>query len=98
MAVRTITTKLALDGEAEDKRQIKSINAEYGVFRSEIQKLEAQFKGQLNTLDALSQKEAALSGQQGLLAERFSAQTEMLKRAKDAYAAQSRAVISRWPG
>ncbi len=92
MAVRTITTKLALDGEAEYKRQIKSINAEYGVFRSEIQKLEAQFKGQLNTLDALSQKEAALSGQQGLLAERFSAQTEMLKRAKDAYAAQSRAV------
>ncbi len=85
MAVRTITTRLALDGEAEYRAQVKKINEEYSLFRAELAKVDAQFKGQLNSVSALTAKEAALASQEDALKKKFEAQSEMLRWAEQAY-------------
>lgn len=60
MAVRTITTKLALDGEAQFKQGMTSINSAIRTQKSELALLEAQFKGQANSVEALTAKDRLL--------------------------------------
>lgn len=43
MAVRTITTKLALDGEAEYRAKLKNLNADLALHKSELEKIQAEF-------------------------------------------------------
>ena len=50
MATRTITTKLALEGEAEYRAKIKNINSELAVYKSELEKVEAKYKTSANSL------------------------------------------------
>lgn len=92
MATRTISTKLALDGEAEYKAKLKNINAELALHKSELEKAQVQYKNNANSLEALSTKQAALKGQLEALDKRHSAQAEMLDKAREAqrkYAAQA---------
>lgn len=56
MAVRTITTRLALDGEAQFKQAMTSINGALRNLKSELALSEAQFKGQANSVEALTAK------------------------------------------
>lgn len=56
MATRTITTRLAVDGETEYKRAMTEANSILRAQRSEMKLLEARFKGQLNTTEALTEK------------------------------------------
>lgn len=60
MATRTITTRIALDGEKEFKQQLSNINSELRTQKSEMQLVEAQFKGQANTTEALTEKDRIL--------------------------------------
>lgn len=60
MAVRTITTRLALDGEAQFKNAMSSINGALRNLKSELALSEAQFKGQANTVAALTAKDKLL--------------------------------------
>lgn len=60
MAVRTITTRLALDGEAQFKQAMTSINGALRNLKSELMLSEAQFRGQANTIDALTEKNKLL--------------------------------------
>lgn len=60
MAVRTITTRLALDGEAQFKQGMTSINASLREMKSGLTLLEAQFKGQANSVEALTAKDKLL--------------------------------------
>ena len=53
MATRTVTTRLVIDGEAEFKKAITSINAELRKMSSELKLAEAQFAEQANTTEAL---------------------------------------------
>lgn len=48
MAVRTITTKLALDGEAEYRAKIKNLNADLALHKSELERVQAQYKDHTN--------------------------------------------------
>ena len=84
MATRTITTKLALDGEAEYKAKLQSINAEIRVHKSELERVQAEYAGQLNSLEALQAREAALGGQLTALGEKYSEQSAMLEKARAA--------------
>lgn len=84
MATRTITTKLALDGEAEYRAKVKNINAELALHKSELEKVQAQYKTSANSLEALSAKQSALKGQLEALNKRHEAQAEMLKKAQEA--------------
>lgn len=81
MATRTINTKLALDGETEYKAKLKNINAELSLHKSELEKVQAQYKGSANTLEALSAKQSALKGQMDALNERHKEQADMLEKA-----------------
>lgn len=46
MTTRTITTRLELAGKAEYRARIKSINAEFQVYRSELAKLPYSHRNQ----------------------------------------------------
>lgn len=84
MSTRTISTKLALEGEAEYRAKIKNINAELGLHKSELEKVQAQYKNSANTLEALSSKQSALTNMLETLNKRHAEQSEMLEKAQKA--------------
>ena len=84
MATRTITTKLALDGETEYKAKLQSVNAEIRVHQSELERVRAEYAGQLNSLAALQAQEAALGGQLEAVGRKYDEQAAMLEKAQEA--------------
>lgn len=56
MAVRQITTRLAIDGEQEYKKQLAAVNRELGNLGAEMKLVDAQFKGQANSSETLRAK------------------------------------------
>lgn len=60
MATRTISTKLAIDGESEYKASLTRINAELRSLQSSLKLSESQFKNNSNSIEALTAKGAAL--------------------------------------
>ena len=60
MATRTISTRLVIDGEAEFKQAVTSINSELRKMGSELKLAEARFAEQANTTEALEAKLKAL--------------------------------------
>lgn len=87
MATRTITTKLAMDGEAEFKNAMTRINAEMRTMKSELSLLDAQFKGQANSLDYLTKKQDILEKQYVSQVETVAALEAALDDATEAYGA-----------
>ena len=85
MAVRTITTRLTLDGEQEFKREMGEVNSRIKTQRSEMQLLEEQFKGQANTADFLRQKDKLLRDEIEQQEEKVRALERALKDAADVY-------------
>lgn len=61
MATRTISTKLAVEGEAEYKKAIAACNAENSTLKSNLAAVESSFRGNANTMAALTAKGSALS-------------------------------------
>ena len=53
MATRTISTRLVLEGEAEYRAQLKNVNAELALQRSELEKVESQYRNSANSMAAL---------------------------------------------
>ena len=84
ISTRTISTKLALEGEAEYRAKIKNINAELGLYKSELEKVQAQYKNSANTLEARSSKQSALTNMLETLNKRHAEQAEMLEKAQKA--------------
>ena len=60
MATRTISTRLVLEGEAEYRAQLKNVNSELALQRSELAKVESQYRASANSMEALSAKGTAL--------------------------------------
>lgn len=60
MATRVISTSIKLDGEAEFKRQMSAVNSELKTLRTEMAYSEEAFKGQANTMEALTAKDKLL--------------------------------------
>ena len=61
MATRTISTKLAVEGEQQYKAALKDINSGLGTLKSELKLVESEFAGQQNTVAALSAKGEVLA-------------------------------------
>lgn len=61
MATRTISTKLAVEGESEYKQQIASCNTELRTLKSSLALVESEFKGNANSMEALAAKGSALA-------------------------------------
>lgn len=56
MATRTISTRLVLEGEAEYRAQLKNVNAELALQKSELEKVESQYRTSANSMEALTAK------------------------------------------
>lgn len=85
MATRTITTRLAVEGETEFKRSLSEANSNLKVMRSEMSLVDAEFKGQANSMDALTAKNKILRREQEQQTEKVKALERAVKDAADAY-------------
>lgn len=85
MATRVISTRLSVDGEQEFKKQMTAVNGELRNLKTEMQLTDAQFKGQANTLDYLTQKDKLLRAEVEQQAEKVRALETALEDATNAY-------------
>lgn len=85
MATRTITTRLELGGEKEFKRQMAQVNGELRNLKSEMTLVDATFKGQANTTEALTAKHKVLQGSVEQQREKVRALRQALEDATQAY-------------
>lgn len=85
MATRTITTRLALDGEQEFKRGLADVNSNLKTMKSEMGLVDAEFKGQANTLDALTKKNRLLRDAQEQQLEKVKALKKAVEDSAEAY-------------
>lgn len=63
MATRVISTSIKLDGEQEFKRQLSEVNSNIKNLNSDMKLVTEQFKGQANSLEALTAKDKLLNEQ-----------------------------------
>ena len=89
MAVRQITTRLAVDGEQEFKREMSAVGNAMKTLKSEMSLVDAEFKGQANTMEALRKKHDVLSREYDQQAEKVRALEQAVRDASDAYGADS---------
>lgn len=85
MATRVISTSIKLDGEAEFKKQLSSVNGELRNLKSEMQLTTAQFKGQANTVEALTAKDELLRREIAQQQEKVKALEQAVQDSADAY-------------
>lgn len=82
---RTVSTLLKIDGEQQYKAAIANINREQATLKSSIALVDAQFRGQANSMAALTAKSQIYAQQQTLI-------TRSLTATKAMYAAAQQAV------
>lgn len=85
MATRTITTRIALDGERDFKAQMAQVNGELRNLKGEMTLVDATFKGQANTTEALTAKHKVLQGSVEQQREKVQALTQAVEDATQAY-------------
>ena len=85
MPKRVISTSLKMDGEAEFKRQMADVNREMRTLRSEMAYSEEQFKGQANTMEALTEKDKLLRREIEQQTEKVNALERALSDATEVY-------------
>jgi len=78
LAQRTISTRIAIDGETQYKQSISNINAELKKYQSALGLVQSEYKTNANSLEALTAKQKALSDLQ-------STQTVKIKELNAAY-------------
>ena len=84
MAVRTISTKLAIEGEAEYKRSAAAIKSELSVLRSNLDLVTSSFQGNANSMEALTAKGGALASIYDKQKEKVATLEDALKNAQRA--------------
>lgn len=92
MAVRQITTRLAVDGEREFKKAMSEVNTTMRTLKSELELVDAQFKGQANTMEALRKKQEILKAQYDQQRESVKALEKAVKDSTEAHVKQGGSV------
>lgn len=82
MATRTISTKLAIEGEAQYKQALSACNAELKTLKSSLALAESEYKNNANSMEALTAKGKALSDMQAEQAKKVSLLETALKNAQ----------------
>lgn len=85
MATRVISTSIKLDGEAEFKKQMSNVNSELKTLRTEMAYSEEAFKGQANTMEALTAKDKLLRREIEQQEEKVRALEKAVSDASEAY-------------
>lgn len=81
---RTISTKLAVEGEAQYKQAIASCNSELSTLKSGLALVESEFRGNANSMEALTAKGAALDSMYKKQQEKVSTLEAALRNAQRA--------------
>lgn len=81
---RTISTKLAVEGEAQYKQAIASCNSELSTLKSALSLVESEFRGNANSMEALTAKGAALDSMYKKQQEKVSTLEAALRNAQRA--------------
>lgn len=84
MAVRTISTKLAIGGESEYRASVARINSELKTLESSVKLTKERFHDQANSMDALVAKGEALGAQQEAQARKVKVLEDALRNAQEA--------------
>ena len=92
MATRTISTRLVLEGEAEYRAQLKNVNAELSLQRSELAKVESQYRNSANSMEALTAKGTALQSMYDAQQTKLSLYVSRLEAARTAEASYAKEV------
>lgn len=82
MATRTISTKLAIEGESQYKQALSACNAELKTLKSSLALTESEYKNNANSMEALTAKGKALSDMQAEQAKKVSLLENALKNAQ----------------
>lgn len=90
MATRYIETVVKLEGEAEYKKALNNINGELKTLGSESKLIQAEFKGQANSMEALQAKGKNLEKQLAEQKEAVEILEEALAKSKDVYGEHSK--------
>lgn len=85
MAQRTISTRISLDGEKEFKNQMEGVNRELRNLGSEMKLAEEKFKGQENSVEALTEKDRILRREIEQQQEKVRALAQAVVDASEAY-------------
>ena len=85
MAKRTISTTIKLDGEKEFKQQLSAVNSNLRTLKSEMKLTEAEFTGQANSMEALTQKGALLRQEYEQQEEKIRALEQAVKESVERY-------------
>ena len=85
MPTRVITTRLAVEGETEFKRSLSEANSNLKVMRSEMSLVDAEAKGQANSIKALTEKNRLLRREQEQQTEKVRALEQAVKDAAKVY-------------
>ena len=83
--VRKISTELTIDGEEAFKKEMDAVNRELKNLSSEMQLSEAEFKGQANTVEALTEKDRILRQEIEQQEEKVRALEKAVKDSAEAY-------------
>lgn len=91
MATRTISTKLAIEGESQYRQAIKNCNSELATMKSQLALLASQYQNDANSLAALTAKGEALGQMYDKQKQKVDTLREAMENAKsaqNAYASQ----------
>jgi len=98
LATRTISTKLAIDGESEYRAALSKINTEIKTLQSSLKLTESQYQTNANSMQALTAKGEALSNlykAQQQKVEALKSALDNAKKAEEEYAQQKAALIAK---
>lgn len=87
MSVRTISTKLAIDGEAQYKKAISECNSALSSLKSSLSLVESEFRNNANSMEALTAKSSALDSVYAKQKEKVSELERALANAQEHQAA-----------
>lgn len=85
MAVRTVGARVALDGEKEYKQALSELNTGNATLRSEMQKLQAEYKGNAESTEFLTKKGELLERQILQQQDKVNTLREALQKAAQQY-------------
>ena len=84
MATRTISTKLAIEGESEYQAKVRQINNELKTLQAQLKMVQSEYQTNANSLNALIAKEQALQSIQATQAAKVKEISDAYKNAQSA--------------
>jgi hypothetical protein len=93
VATRTIATRLTLEGEKEYKKELGKVNQEIGLLSDKMKRADAEFRGQANSIEALTTKNDLLREAQQKQIDKIAKLQTAIEDCGEAYGENDEAVM-----